>query len=82
MLISGHVSFHQEGQGIVYPSQLSGLTYLSLVGLIGALDDGLADVPGKGLVRVCCARQLTAYPFLCYFLVSVDSVIYVPRAFC
>jgi len=54
MLISGHVGFCQEGQDIVYLSQLSGLTYLSLVDLIGALDDGLPDVPGEGLVRLCC----------------------------
>jgi len=52
MLISGSVSFRQEGQGIVYTSQLSGLTYLSLVGLIGPLDDGLPDVSGERLVRV------------------------------
>jgi len=46
-LIPGRVSFRQKGQGIVYPGQLSGLTYLSLVGLIGPLDDGLPDVSGE-----------------------------------
>jgi len=75
MLISGRVSFCQEGQGIVHPSQLRGLTYLSLIGLVGVLDNGLPDVRCKGLVCVCCALQLAAYPFLCYFLVSADSVI-------
>jgi len=80
VLALSRVGFRQEGQGIVYPSQLSGLKYLLLVGLIGVLDNGLPDVSGKGLVRICCAQQLTVYPFLCYFLISVDSVIYVPSA--
>jgi len=35
---------------------LSGLTYLSLVVLIGAFNDGLPDVSGERLVRVRCAR--------------------------
>jgi len=81
VLIPGRVSFRQEAQGVVYPGQPSGLTYLSLIGLIGALNDGLPDVSGERLVRVCCVRQLAAYPFFCYFLVSVDSVIYIPSAF-
>ena len=80
MLITGHVSLRQEGQGIVNPSQLSSLTYLSLVGLIGTLDDSLPDVSGERLVRICFARQLAAFPFIYYFLISVDSVIYVPLA--
>ena len=52
MLIPGRVGFRQKGQGVVYPGQLSGRTYLSLVGLIGPFDDGLPDVSGKRLVRV------------------------------
>ena len=82
VLISGRVSFRQEGQDVVYLGQLSALTYLTLVGLVGALDDGLPDISGERLVRVCCARQLATYPFFCYFLVSTDSVVYIPSAFC
>jgi len=52
VLIPGNVSFRQKGQGIIYPGQLSGLTYLSLVGLVGSLDDGLPDVSGERLVRI------------------------------
>jgi len=52
VLIPGHVGFRQKGQDIVYPGQLSGLTYLSLVGLVGPFDDGLPDVSGERLVRV------------------------------
>jgi len=81
LLIPGCVSVRQEGQDVVYPSQLSGLTYLSLVGLIGALDDCLPDISGEGFVCVCCVRQLAVYPFFHYFLVSVDTVIYVPSTF-
>jgi len=53
MLILGRVSFRQKGQGIVYPGQLSGLAYLPLVGLVGSLDDGLPDISGERLVRIC-----------------------------
>jgi len=82
VLISGSVSFPQEGQSVIYPGQLSGLTYLLLIGLVGALDDGLPDISGKRLVRICRIRELAVYPFFCYFLISIDSVIYIPCAFC
>jgi len=81
VLVPGFVGFHQKGQGIVDPGQLSGLAHLSLVGLVGPLDDGLPDVSGERLIRVCRFRQLATYPFFCDFLISVDSVIYVPSAF-
>jgi len=47
MLVSGCVGLCQEGQGIIYSSQLSGLTYLSFVGFVGALEDRLANVRGQ-----------------------------------
>jgi len=80
VLVSGHLSFPQEGQCVVYPGQLSGLTYLPLVGLIGAFDDGLPYIPGQGLVCVCCGQQFAAYQFFGYCLISVYSVIYVSGA--
>jgi len=52
VLVLGRVGFRQKGQGVVDPGQLSGLTYLSFVGLIGPLDDSLPDVSGERLVRV------------------------------
>jgi len=52
VLVPGRVGFRQKGQGVVDPGQLSGLTYLSLVGLVGPLNDGLPDVSGERLVRV------------------------------
>jgi len=82
VLVPGCVGFCQEGQGIIYSSQLSGLTYLPFVGFAGTLEDALPNVRGQGLVRICCARQLAAYPFFRYFLVSIGSVIYVPSSFC
>jgi len=81
VLISGCVSFRQKGQGVVHSGQLGGLTYLSFVSLAGVLEDTLPDFTGQGLVCVCGARQLTAYPFFWYFFISVDTVIYVPSAF-
>jgi len=81
VLISGRVGFRQKGQGVVYPCQLGGLAYLSFVGLVGVLEDSLSDITGEGLVRVCGIQELTAYPFFCYLLISVDTVIYVPSAF-
>jgi len=81
VLIPGRVGFRQKGQRVVYLGQLSGLTYLLFVGLVGPLDDGLPDVSGERLVRVRRFWQLATYPLFRYFLVSVDSVIYVPSAF-
>ena len=82
MLVSDRVSFPQEGQCVGYLGQLSGLTYLQFVGLIGVFDDRLPHVSGQGLVCVCHGQQFAAYPFFGYFLISVYSVIYIPGAFC
>jgi len=81
MLISGRVSFRQEGQGIVYPSPLSSAAnaYQSLAQNVW--QSIIERTNEANEQQICQATQLAAYPFLRYFLVSIDSVIYVPSAF-
>ena len=55
-MIPGYICFRQEGQDVIYLSQLGGLTDLPLIGLLGTFDNGLPSIPGKGLVRVCRNR--------------------------
>ena len=80
MLTSDGVGFGQEGQSIVYPGELGGLTYLPLVGFVRSLENGLPDILGEGLVGVGCICQFAMYPRFCDFFVSVYLVIYVPGA--
>ena len=62
VLPSGSVGFGHKGQCVVYPSELGGLTYLSLVFFLGFFNDCLPDIAGEGLVHVCRGGQLAAYP--------------------
>jgi len=62
-------------------SELHGLAYLSLVVFLGSVLDGLPNILCEGLVGVGGFCQLAPDPCLGYFLVSVNSVIYVPSSF-
>jgi len=62
MLASGGVSFIQEGEGVVYPSELGILAYLPLVVFARSFQDGLPDVVRTYLVGVGCVCQFAANP--------------------
>jgi len=52
------------------------LAYLPFVVLLGLFQNGLPNIVRKRLVSVGYVCQLTAYPSLYDFLVSVNPVIY------
>jgi len=56
MLAPGHVGFRQEGPSVVYPGELRGLAYLSLVDFLGPVQDGLPNVLREGFVCVRSVR--------------------------
>jgi len=81
MLASGSIGFGEKCKGIIDLGELGCLAYLLLVVLVGSFQNGLPYVMRERLVSVCGIGQLGANPSFCNFFVSVDSVIYVPRAF-
>jgi len=54
VLAPRHVSFHQEGEGIVDSSYLSSLADLSLVRFLSTVNNGLPYFFGKALVGAGC----------------------------
>ena len=80
MFASSHVSFCQEGKGVVDACDLGGLADLPLVGFLRSVNNCLPHFFCEALVGARGVCQLAADPFLCYSFVSVDPVIYVPRA--
>jgi len=81
VLASGSVSLYQVGKSIVHAGELGSLAYLPLFVFLGSIQDDLPNVLREGLVGIRCIRQLAANPCFCDFLVSVDSVIYIPDPF-
>jgi len=78
VLASSNIGLSQEGEGIVYASELGGLAYLLLVDFVGMFQDGLPHVLCQCLICVGHIHWLGSYPGFCNLLVNIYPVIYVP----
>jgi len=81
ILVSGHISFHWEGHGILHSGYLGCLVEPLNLRFLGLFDDGFPNLLDERLVCVSSRGELISYPCLRYFLLCFHPFVDVLRSF-